>query len=103
MHPLPRRAATLAFSAPREGGLHAGTALFCLACARMAHGATHAATAPVPRGAAGPRAQGHWLPRSGWVTEGESAFGEMSGSAPKSVHQQALRGIAKVLLEVRIA
>ena len=36
----------------------------------------------------------------GWVTEGESAFGEMSGSAPKSVHQQALRGIAKVLLEV---
>ena len=34
------------------------------------------------------------------MTEGESAFGEMSGSAPKSVHQQALRGIAKVLLEV---
>lgn len=38
---------------------------------------------------------------AGWVTEGESAFGEMSGSAPKSVHQQALRGIARVLLEVR--
>lgn len=32
----------------------------------------------------------------GWVTEGEAAFGEMSGSAPVSIHQQALRGIALV-------
>ena len=38
---------------------------------------------------------------TGWVTEGDSAFGEMSGSTPKSIHQQALRGIAKVLMEVR--
>ena len=37
---------------------------------------------------------------AGWVTEGDSAFGEMSGSTPKSIHQQALRGIAKVLMEV---
>lgn len=33
---------------------------------------------------------------AGWVTEGEAAFGEMSGSAPVSIHQQALRGIAQV-------
>lgn len=33
---------------------------------------------------------------AGWVTEGEAAFGEMSGSAPVSIHQQALRGIALV-------
>lgn len=36
---------------------------------------------------------------AGWVTEGEAAFGEMSGSAPVSIHQQALRGIALVALE----
>jgi hypothetical protein len=36
---------------------------------------------------------------TGWVTEGEAAFSEMSGSPPMSVHQQALRGIAQVLLE----
>jgi superkiller protein 3 len=36
---------------------------------------------------------------AGWVTEGESAFNEMSGSPPKSIRQQALRGIAKVALE----
>lgn len=35
----------------------------------------------------------------GWVTEGEAAFGEMSGSTPMSIHQQALRGIALVALE----
>ena len=38
-------------------------------------------------------------PCAGWVTEGEAAFGEMSGSAPVSIHQQALRGIALVALE----
>lgn len=34
---------------------------------------------------------------AGWVTEGEGAFSDMSGSPPKNVHQEALRGIAKVL------
>ncbi len=33
------------------------------------------------------------------MTEGETAFGEMSGSSPVSIHQQALRGIALVALE----
>lgn len=36
---------------------------------------------------------------AGWVTEGEGAFSEMSGSHPRNIHQEALRGIAKVLLE----
>ena len=43
--------------------------------------------------------RGPWTPCAGWVTEGEAAFGEMSGSAPVSIHQQALRGIALVALE----
>jgi len=33
---------------------------------------------------------------AGWVSEGEIAFAEMCGSAPTSIHQQALRGIALV-------
>lgn len=33
---------------------------------------------------------------AGWVTEGEGAFSEMSGSPPRNIHQEALRGIAKV-------
>lgn len=37
--------------------------------------------------------------RAGWVTEGEVAFEEMSGSPPLSVRQQALRGLAKIALE----
>ena len=36
---------------------------------------------------------------AGWVTEGESAFNETSGSSPLSIRQQALRGIAKCALE----
>lgn len=35
---------------------------------------------------------------SGWTTEGDSAFNELSGSSPLSIRQQALRGIAKVAL-----
>lgn len=35
----------------------------------------------------------------GWVTEGEAGFADMCGSAPQSIHQQALRGIALVQLE----
>lgn len=44
-------------------------------------------------------AETHFKVLAGWVTEGEAAFGEMSGSAPVSIHQQALRGIAQVALE----
>lgn len=40
--------------------------------------------------------QCHLLCNAGWVTEGEGAFSEMSGSPPKNIHQEALRGIAKV-------
>lgn len=36
---------------------------------------------------------------AGWVTEGVSAFDELSGSAPVSIRQQALRGLAKIALE----
>lgn len=36
---------------------------------------------------------------AGWVSEGEIAFSEMCGSAPTSIHQQALRGIALVEVE----
>mmetsp|Transcript_3540 Transcript_3540/g.10271 ORF Transcript_3540/g.10271 Transcript_3540/m.10271 type:complete len:1007 (-) Transcript_3540:744-3764(-) len=36
---------------------------------------------------------------AGWVSEGESAFSDLAGSAPRNIHQEALRGIAKVLLE----
>ncbi|KAL4853629.1 Tetratricopeptide repeat protein SKI3 [Chlorella vulgaris] len=44
-------------------------------------------------------AETHFKVLAGWVTEGETAFGEMSGSSPVSIHQQALRGIALVALE----
>ncbi|EFN59234.1 hypothetical protein CHLNCDRAFT_138218 [Chlorella variabilis] len=44
-------------------------------------------------------AEMHFKVLAGWVTEGETAFGEMSGSSPVSIHQQALRGIALVALE----
>ena len=37
--------------------------------------------------------------RAGWVTEGVSAFDELSGSPPVSIRQQALRGLAKIALE----
>ncbi len=30
------------------------------------------------------------------MTEGEAAFGELSGAAPMSIHQQALRGLAQI-------
>ena len=33
------------------------------------------------------------------MTEGVSAFDELSGSAPVSIRQQALRGLAKIALE----
>ncbi|KAK9918866.1 hypothetical protein WJX75_007651 [Coccomyxa subellipsoidea] len=36
---------------------------------------------------------------AGWVTEGVSAFDELSGSPPVSIRQQALRGLAKIALE----
>lgn len=36
---------------------------------------------------------------AGWVTEGVSAFDELSGSAPVSIRQQALRGLAKIALQ----
>lgn len=36
---------------------------------------------------------------AGWVSEGEIAFCEMCGSAPTSIHQQALRGTALVAVE----
>lgn len=36
---------------------------------------------------------------TGWVSEGEVAFCEMCGSAPTSIHQQALRGTALVAVE----
>lgn len=36
---------------------------------------------------------------TGWVSEGEIAFCEMCGSAPTSIHQQALRGTALVAVE----
>jgi len=39
-------------------------------------------------------AETHFKSLAGWTTEGECAFGELSGAAPTSVHQQALRGIA---------
>jgi tetratricopeptide (TPR) repeat protein len=35
---------------------------------------------------------------AGWTTEGEAGFGHMCGSAPTSVHQHALRGLALVAL-----
>lgn len=38
-------------------------------------------------------------PCAGWVTEGVSAFDELSGSPPVSIRQQALRGLAKIALE----
>ena len=35
---------------------------------------------------------------TGWVTEGDGGFSELAGSpAPRNIHQEALRGIAKVL------
>lgn len=43
-------------------------------------------------------AERHFKSLAGWVTEGEAAFAEMCGSAPTSIHQQALRGIALVAL-----
>lgn len=43
-------------------------------------------------------AERHFKSLAGWVTEGEAAFSEMCGSAPTSIHQQALRGIALVSL-----
>ena len=43
-------------------------------------------------------AEKHFTSLAGWVTEGEAAFSEMCGSAPTSIHQQALRGIALVAL-----
>jgi len=36
---------------------------------------------------------------AGWVSEGEIGFCEMCGSAPTSIHQQALRGTALVAVE----
>jgi tetratricopeptide (TPR) repeat protein len=36
---------------------------------------------------------------AGWVSEGEIGFGELCGSAPTSIHQQSLRGIALVAVE----
>ena len=44
-------------------------------------------------------AESHFKVLAGWVTEGECAFAEMSGSAPVSIHQQALRGLALVVLQ----
>jgi len=35
---------------------------------------------------------------AGWVTEGECAFDGLCGSAPMSIRQQALRGLAKIAL-----
>ena len=43
-------------------------------------------------------AERHFKVLAGWVTEGEAAFAEICGSAPTSIHQQALRGIALVAL-----
>ena len=43
-------------------------------------------------------AERHFKALAGWVTEGEAAFAEICGSAPTSIHQQALRGIALVAL-----
>lgn len=43
-------------------------------------------------------AERHFAALAGWVTEGEVAFAEMCGSAPTSIHQQALRGLALVAL-----
>ena len=40
---------------------------------------------------------------AGWVTEGEGAFSDMSGSPPRNIHQEALRGIAKVGCLARFA
>lgn len=36
---------------------------------------------------------------AGWTTDGECGFDELSGSAPTSVRQQAMRGIAKIALQ----
>lgn len=36
---------------------------------------------------------------SGWTTDGECGFDELSGSAPTSIRQQAMRGIAKIALQ----
>lgn len=44
-------------------------------------------------------AEQHFKVLAGWVTEGEAAFAEISGSAPVSIHQQALRGLALVDLQ----
>lgn len=44
-------------------------------------------------------AERHFKVLAGWVTEGEAAFAEMSGSASVSIHQQALRGLALVDLQ----
>ena len=44
-------------------------------------------------------AERHFKALAGWVSEGELAFSEMCGSAPMSIHQQALRGIALVEME----
>jgi len=35
----------------------------------------------------------------GWTTDGECGFDELSGSAPTSIRQQAMRGIAKIALQ----
>ncbi|KAL6768919.1 THK3 [Auxenochlorella protothecoides x Auxenochlorella symbiontica] len=43
-------------------------------------------------------AERHFSVLAGWVTEGETAFAEMSGATPVSIHQQALRGMALVAL-----
>lgn len=36
---------------------------------------------------------------AGWTTDGECGFDELSGSAPTSIRQQAMRGIAKIALQ----
>ncbi|KAK9814721.1 hypothetical protein WJX72_010484 [[Myrmecia] bisecta] len=44
-------------------------------------------------------AEHHFKILAGWTSEGDTAFCELAGSAPLSVRQQAMRGIAKVALE----
>ena len=36
---------------------------------------------------------------AGWTTDGECGFDEISGSAPTSIRQQAMRGIAKIAIQ----